>query len=147
MRLDQYITGAKITMSNYAVDPDGLFKFDGFHQVMVSTGTKTIYIAGQVAFDKDMSFIGKGDYKAQAVQVFQNIAIAAKAAGATPADVVTSVLYVKGLSSDAIQQVMTGMATALDGKPFPAHAYNIVGVEKLSDPDVLLEVSAVAVID
>lgn len=134
-------------MSNQAIDPEGLFKFDGFHQVMVTSGTKTIYIAGQVAFDRDMNFIGKGDYKAQAIQAFQNIVVAAKAAGATPEDVVSSVLYIKGLNSDAIQQVMTGMATALDGKPFPAHAYNIVGVEALSDPDVLIEVSAIAVTD
>lgn len=131
-------------MSNYAVDPEGLFKFDGFHQVMVSTGTKTIYIAGQVAFDKDMNFIGKGDYKAQAVQAFQNIASAAKAADALPKDVLSSVIYIKGLNSEVLQQVMMGMAIALDGKPFPAHAYNIVGVEALSDPDVLVEVSAVA---
>ncbi len=131
-------------MSNYAVDPEGLFKFDGFHQVMVSTGTKTIYIAGQVAFDKDMNFIGKGDYKAQAVQAFQNIACAAKAADATPQDVLSSVIYIKDLNSEALQQVMMGMAIALDGKPFPAHAYNIVGVAALSDPDVLVEISAVA---
>lgn len=132
-------------MSNYAVDPDGLFKFDGFHQVMVSTGTKTIYIAGQVAFDKDMNFVGKGDYKAQAVQAFQNIAIAVQAAEATPHDVVSSTIYIKGLNADAVQQVMMGMATALEGQPFPAHAYNIVGAAALSDPDVLIEVSAIAV--
>lgn len=132
-------------MSNYAVDPDGLFKYDGFHQVMVSTGTKTIYIAGQVALDKNMNFIGKDDYKAQAVQAFQNVAVAAKAAGAAPEDVVSSVLYIKGLNSEVIQQVMMGIATALDGKPFPAHAHSIIGVEALSDPNVLIEVTAIAV--
>ena len=134
-------------MTNYAVDPDGLFKFDGFHQVMVSNGSKTIYIAGQVPFDKDMNFIRKGDYKAQAVQVFKNIAIAVQAAGATPNDVVSSVIYIKGLNSEAVQEVFKGMAIALDGEPFPAHAYNIVGVQSLADPDVLLEISAIAVTD
>lgn len=134
-------------MSNYPVDPDGLFKFEGFHQVMVSTGSKTIHIAGQVAFDKDMNFIGKGDYAAQTAKALQNVAVAASAAGATPEDIVTSVFFIKGLNSEAVQQVFRGMAVALDGKPFPAHAYNIVGVEALSDPDVLIEISAVAVTD
>ena len=134
-------------MSNHSVDPDGLFKFAGFHQVMVSTGNKTIYIAGQVAFDKDMNFVGKGDYEAQTVRALQNVAVAAKAAGATPEDVLSSVLYVKGLKPEVTQQVMKGMAVAIDGKPFPAHAYNIVGVDALSDLDVLIEISAVAMID
>lgn len=134
-------------MSNHAVDPDELFKFSGFHQVMVSTGSKTIHIAGQVAFDKDMQLVGEGDYTAQTMRVFQNIAIAAEAAGASPNDIVSSNLYIKGLNPDVSAAVMQGMAKSLDGKPFPAHAFNMIGVESLSDPRVLIEVSAVAVVE
>jgi len=50
-------------MPNHAIDPEGLFKAPGFHQVMVSTGNRTIYIAGQVAYDRDMNLIGAGDYR------------------------------------------------------------------------------------
>lgn len=133
-------------MTNYAIDPEELFTHEGFHHVMVSEGTKTIYIAGQTAFDKNMRLIGKDNYAAQAAQAFQNVAIAAKAANATPADVVSSVIYIKGLNPEVLQQVMKGMYSALEGQPFPAHAYNIIGVEMLSDPDILIEISAVAVI-
>lgn len=132
---------------SYAVDPEELFSYPGFHQVMVSTGSKTIYIAGQVALEKDMTLVGIGDYQAQTIKAFQNIAIAAKAAGAGPRNIVSSTLYIKGLNPEVAQEIMKAMAMAIDGKPFPAHAFNLVGVDALSDPRVLVEISAVAVVE
>ena len=134
-------------MANTPINPDALFKMAGFHQIVTSSGNTTIHIAGQVAFDKDMQLVGEGDYTAQTMRVFQNIAIAAEAAGASPNDVVSSNLYIKGLNPDVSAAVMQGMAKSLDGKPFPAHAFNMIGVESLSDPRVLIEVSAVAVVE
>ncbi len=132
---------------NQAIDPEGLFKSPGFHQVMVTTGHKTVYIAGQVAYDKDMKLIGEGDYKAQTIKALQNVAVAASAAGATSEDVVSSTLHIRSLSTDAAKEIMQGMAAALDGKPFPAHAFNMIGVETLADPRILIEISAIAVLD
>jgi len=134
-------------MPNYAIDPEGLFKVPGFHQVMVSNGNKTIYIAGQVAYDRDMNLIGAGDYRAQTIKAFQNVAIAANAAGAKPEDVVSSTLHIKGLSTEVAQEIMEAMAVALNGKPFPAHAFNMIGVDALADPRILIEVSAVAIVE
>lgn len=31
-------------MPNHAINPDTLFKMPGFHQVVCSTGAKTIYV-------------------------------------------------------------------------------------------------------
>ncbi len=42
---------------NLAIDPDGLYKISGFHQVMVSTASKTIYIAGQAPYDESMELV------------------------------------------------------------------------------------------
>lgn len=131
---------------NQAIDPEGLFKVPGFHQVMVTTGNKSIYIAGQVAYGKDMNLVGAGDYQAQTIRALQNVALAVRAAGAQPEDVVSSILYIRGLDARAAQAVMAGMATALDGKPFPAHAFNMIGVETLADPEILIEISAIAVV-
>lgn len=132
---------------NQAIDPEGLLKVPGFHQVMVSTGNKQIFIAGQVAYDGNMQLVGEGDHRAQTIRALQNVAIAVKAAGATPEDIVSSTLHVKGLNGDATQKIMEGMAVALDGKPFPAHAFNIIGVEALADPRGLIEISAIAVVE
>jgi enamine deaminase RidA (YjgF/YER057c/UK114 family) len=132
---------------NYAIDPEGLFKVQGFHQVMVSTGNKTIYIAGQVAYDRDINLIGAGDYRAQTIKAFQNVAVALHAAGAEPEDIVSSTLHIKGLSTEVAQEIMEAMTVALEGKPFPAHAFNMIGVDMLADPRILIEVSAVAVVE
>lgn len=134
-------------MPNQPINPDTLFKMPGFHQVVTSTGNITIYIAGQGAYDSDMNLIGAGDYRAQTIKAFQNLALALEAAGATPSDVVSSHMFVKGLCPEVTSQFVEGMNKALDGNPFPANAASLIGVEALADPDMLVEISAVAVLD
>lgn len=134
--------------SHLPINPDGLYKIPGFNQAMVSQGGKTLYIAGQAAYDEQMNLIGAGDYYLQTSQALQNIATVVTAAGGQPSDIVSSVLYVKGLGRvDAAKNIMAAIAVALDGKPFPAHAFSIVGVETLADPRILVEITAVAVIN
>lgn len=133
---------------NQAIDPAGLYTYQGFHQVMVSQGGTTIHIAGQVPYDEDMNLIGAEDYRAQAARTFENLATAVTAAGGQPSDIVSSVFYVKALDTPgAVEDISEAMAVALDGQPFPAHAFSIIGVEALADPRILIEISAVAVID
>lgn len=133
-------------MTNQPINPDTLFKMPGFHQVVKTTGQTTIYVAGQGAFDTDMNLVGKGDYRAQAVKAFQNLTLALAAAGATPEDVVSSHMFVKDLSPEATAEFIAGMSEALDGQPFPANASSLIGVAALADPDMLVEISAVAVL-
>lgn len=133
--------------TNKAIDPDGLFKMPGFHQAMLTQGSKTIYIAGQVAYDTGMKFVGMGDYSVQTVQVLNNIVLAVTAAGGKPEDIVSSTFYIKGLTTEASKQIMSTMSVALKGKPFPAHAFNMIGVETLADPRSLIEISAIATIN
>lgn len=117
--------------------------------VVISTGAKTIHIAGQTAVDVDMKLVGAGDHRAQAGQVFRNIKAALAGAGAEPKDVVSSVIYVVGLGKDGvIDQVIDGLDEALDDdEKFPVNAASMIGVETLVSPDMLIEVSVVAVID
>lgn len=135
-------------MTNKAIDPDGLLKLPGFHQVMVSSGSKTVHIAGQVAYDKEMNLVGADDYRAQTIQALRNVAVAARAAGARPEDIVSSTLYIRGLNTDgAAEAILDGMSIALEGKPFPAHAFSMIGVETLAGPEILIEISAVAMLE
>lgn len=139
---------AKKKLANQAIDPAGLYTYQGFHQVMASHGGTTIHIAGQVPYDENMNLIGAGDYRAQATRTFENLATAVTAAGGKPSDIVSSVFYVKALDTPgAAEDISAAMAVALDGQPFPAHAFSIIGVETLADPRLLIEISAVAVID
>ena len=133
-------------MSNRAINPDTLFKMTGFHQVVTSTGNKTIHIAGQGAYDTQMNLVGAGDYRAQTIKAFQNVALALASAGATPADVVSSHMFVVGLCQASTRQFVEGMNVALDGEPFPANASSLIGVQALADPQMLVEISVVAVV-
>ena len=134
-------------MPNQPLNPNTLFKMRGFHQVVTSTGTKAIHIAGQGAYDHEMNLVGVGDYRAQTIKAFQNLVLALESAGATPADVVSSHMFVKGLCPEVTGQFIEAMSVALDGKPFPANASSLIGVEALGDPEMLVEISAVAVLD
>lgn len=134
-------------MPNTHINPDGLFKLDGFTQVVTATGSKTIYIAGQGAFDKDFNLVGAGDYFAQTTQALNNLKIALAAAGAMPADVVSSTMYVVGMNEQSVGEFTSAMAQVLDGEAFPPNASSMIGVEALAMPGMLVEISAIAVID
>lgn len=134
-------------MSIQKINPPTLLKFDGLAQVVVAAGGgSTVYIAGQSAYTNTFELVGAGDYRAQATQALHNLRTAVEAAGGTVENIVSSTVYIKGLNGQASEQVMAAMATAIDGKPFPAHAFSMIGVEALSGPDLLIEISAVAVL-
>jgi enamine deaminase RidA (YjgF/YER057c/UK114 family) len=134
-------------MSIEHINPDGLFKMPGFTQAVKSNGGSRIYIAGQGAFDKDMNLIGAEDYKAQACQAFNNLALALEASGAKPEDIVSTVMYVVDLNTESTQAFVAGMSDALDGKGFPANASSLIGVKALAMEGMLVEISGVAEID
>lgn len=134
-------------MPNEKINPDTLLKMPGFDQIVVSKGTRTIHVAGQGAFNAKMQLVGVGDYRAQAAAAFQNLALALAAAGAKPEDVVSSHMFIVNLGKEATEQFIAGMNEALDGKPFPTNASSLIGVSALAHPDMLVEISAVAVTD
>ena len=134
-------------MSIQKINPPTLLKFDGLAQVVVAAGGgSTVYIAGQSACTNTFELVGAGDYRAQATQALHNLRTAVEAAGGTVENIVSSTVYIKGLNGQASEQVMAAMATAIDGKPFPAHAFSMIGVEALSGPELLVEISAIAVL-
>lgn len=47
------------------VNPGGLPEIDVYRQVSIATGSKLIFIAGQVAWDADGRTVGEGDLAAQ----------------------------------------------------------------------------------
>ena len=65
-------------------NPPTMFAAGGYTNAVAVTGGKTVYIAGQVAFDTKGTIVGKGDLRAQFRQVYENVRLALAAAGATP---------------------------------------------------------------
>jgi 2-iminobutanoate/2-iminopropanoate deaminase len=129
------------------VQPEGLFSIDGFSQVVVAPAGRMAFIAGQGSLDKEFNILGKGSHFEQTCNALRNVVKALEAVHAQPSQVVTSTIYVVDLNDDAVAQVSKALGCALDGKAFPAHAYNMIGVARLGHPDMLVEITAQALLD
>jgi reactive intermediate/imine deaminase len=112
------------------------------HIVEVTGPNRTIYISGQIAYDKDGKIVGApGDMKAQAEQVFRNLKAALDAAGATFADVVKMNSYITDMSK--VQAVRDVRAQYFKNAT-PASTF--VEVKGLVRPELLLEIEVIAVV-
>ena len=123
------------------MNPAGLSTPTGYSHVVSTRGGKTIYIAGQVAFDAKGTLVGKGDLAAQTKQVFENIGTALKAAGATFANVVKTNYYMRDASQVAVVR-------EIRSKYFTGElpASTLVEVSRLANADFLIEIEVVAVV-
>ncbi len=123
------------------MNPPGLSTPTGYSHIVSARGGRTIYLSGQVAFDAAGQLVGKGDLTAQTKQVFANLDIALKAAGATFSDVVKTNYYML----DASQvQVIREIRSQYFTKELPAST--LVQVPRLANPDFLLEIEVIAVV-
>jgi reactive intermediate/imine deaminase len=102
---------------------------------------KTIYVAGQIALDKDGHVVGAGNMKAQAEQVFKNLQAALDAAGAKFSDVVKMNTYVTDMEqAPAVREVRARYF----GDTAPAST--LVQVVRLARPEFLLEIEVIAAV-
>ena len=124
------------------INPPGLTKPTGYTHVVVAADGRTVYIAGQVAFDSTGALVGAGDFRAQAERVFANLRIALASAGATFSDVVKTTTYVTDVANAAALREIR--AKYLDPARPPANS--LIGVARLARPELLLEIEAVAVL-
>ena len=125
------------------VQPAGLENNPNYtHAVVVEPG-RMAYVSGQVARDAAGKVVGAGDMRAQTKQVFENLKIALEAAGSDFAHVVRLNSYLTDMSQmAAYRDVRREYLAGLAHPP----ASTTIGVSRLVDPDLLLEVEAVAVV-
>lgn len=114
------------------------------HAVTASGAGKLVYVSGQVSWDASGNVVGKGDMRAQSEQVFGNVAAALKAAGAGWGDVVKMNGYMVGMHAERVNAYREVRQRFLKEGALPAST--LVGVERLVDPDLLLEVEVVALV-
>jgi reactive intermediate/imine deaminase len=113
----------------------------GYTHVVQVQGGRTIYIAGQVALDKSGNVVGKGDFNAQASQVFENLKSALAAAGATFENLVKVTTFVTDMSQ--LQALRT-----IRARYYGAHApaSTLVQIAKLANDDLMIEIEGIAVL-
>jgi 2-iminobutanoate/2-iminopropanoate deaminase len=108
--------------------------------VRVSSGP-LLFISGQVALDKTGRIVGKGDLRAQAIQVLENIRAILAANRASMKDVVQVTVYVTDMRAfNDIADIRL--------KYFPKDGPTsvIVEVSKLALPELEIEISAIAAV-
>ncbi|MDA0563302.1 RidA family protein [Streptomonospora sp. S1-112] len=130
------------------VNPEGLPQGGAYHQMALARGSTMVFLAGQVARDAEGRRIGEGDLAAQAERCYLNVGTALAAAGGSFDDVVKLTVYAVDWSLDKMPLLMEGAsraAAALGTAALPP--VTLVGVAALGEPDLLVEVEAVAVLD
>jgi enamine deaminase RidA (YjgF/YER057c/UK114 family) len=131
-------------MTLECINPADLPTPQTYTQVVVATGNKLIFVAGQEPEDISGQLVGRGDFAVQVRQVFSNLGRALAAAGALPEHVAKITIYVVDYQRDLHYPIIDEARVALFGDHKPANV--VMGVAALS-PDYLIEVDAFAVID
>jgi reactive intermediate/imine deaminase len=122
------------------INPPAIAAPTGYtHVVEVTTPAKMVYVAGQIALDRDGKVVGERDMKAQAEQVFRNLQAALAAAGATFGDVVKMNTYITDMSQAA---AVREVRAKYFGASVPAST--LVQVAALARPEFMLEVEVIA---
>jgi enamine deaminase RidA (YjgF/YER057c/UK114 family) len=126
------------------LNPPGLKPLGMYSNVACAKGGTIVFISGQVAVDAQGQVFGKGDIEAQAVQVFENLKLALQAAGGTFEDVLKLTIFIKNLTPEARKAVM-GVRGRYISRTNPPAA-TMVGIDRLVEDDLLVEVEAVAAV-
>ena len=129
------------------LNPPGIPAPDVYRQMAVATGTRTVYLAGQVARDADGNPVGAGDLAAQVEQAYLNVGTAMAAVGGSWDDVAKLTLYVVDWSPDKLAGLGAGVARVAERLGVdPTKPITLIPVAALGEPDLLVEVDAVAVL-
>ncbi len=130
-----------MTLEN--IDPEGLAKPETYTHVVIATGSRLVFVAGQVAEDEEGNVVGRDDFSAQARQVFSNLGRALAGAGAAPEQVARLGIFVVALREEHLPAIEAARVRLFgDHKPVDT----LLGVDTLAHPGCLLEVDAIAVI-
>lgn len=128
-------------------NPEGLTQPDAYRHVAVATGTRMVFIAGQVARLADGTPVGAGDLAAQTEQALCNVATAIEGAGGTFADIGKLTIYVVDWTPEKMDAIGEGAMRAAEQAGIdPTKATTLIGVAALAEPDLLVEIEAIAVL-
>jgi enamine deaminase RidA (YjgF/YER057c/UK114 family) len=117
--------------------PSGVFS----HATTIEATGRLVFISGMTARRADGSVAGIGDITEQTRQVCENVKAAVEAAGGSMDDICRVDVYVRNMEHfEAIHKVR-----AQYFKP-PLPASTMVEVAKMTSPDYLIEISAIAVL-
>ena len=116
----------------------------GYSHVTISHAGRLAHLAGQCPLDLSGQVVGApGDVTAQTEQVIVNCLAVLAAAGATPADVVRSLIYVVSPDSDVLSAVWWQLKASPLAEAFTT-ASTLLGVASLGYHGQLIEIDLTA---
>ena len=125
------------------LNPAGVHEPPGYSHVTISSAGRLAHLAGQCPLDVSGKVVGPGDLDAQTDQVIANCVAVLAAAGAGPADVVRSVIYVVSADSTVLAGVWTRLM-ASELAPAFSTASTLLGVTALGFAGQLVEIDLTA---
>lgn len=117
--------------------PSGHFS----HATIIEAKGRLLFISGMVARRADGTIAGVGDVEAQTRQVCLNLEAAVQQAGGTLDDICRLDVYVRNMEHFAIIH-----AVRREFFKAPAPASTMVEVTKMTSPEYLIEMNAIAVL-
>jgi len=136
-----------MTINRRNIQPDGLHQrtVNGLvlysHAVVVEP-RRLVFISGQLARDVDGKIVGAGDMRTQLRKVLENLSIALHATGAGLSNLVRTNTYVTDID-EYFKHVDVRME-------FYSHAMptsTTVEVRRLAQPELMVEIDAIAALD
>lgn len=124
--------------SNKIGKPSGHFS----HATMTEAKGRLVFISGMLAKNADGAIVGVGDIEMQTRQVCENLKAAVEEAGGTLDDICRVDVYVRNMEQfDKIHKVRREYFSE------PPPASTMVEVTKMTSPDALIEINAIAVVE
>src|SRR5687768_2216822 len=129
------------------MNPPTLSEPQGFMHVGIASGSRLVFLAGQVAQSGDGELVGAGDLAAQAEQALLNVGAGLDAAGATFDDVAKLTIYVVDWEQGKMDQLMAGVVRAAERLgAAPLVPSTLVPVPRLFEEGYLIEFDVTAVL-
>lgn len=128
------------------LNPSGLEQPVGYSHVAKIISGRIVFVAGQAPFNANGEVVGKGDFVGQFRQVMRNLKLAVEGAGGKTNQFAVLTMYLTDLQAYLANKKAIGAAyREVFGKYFPA--ITLVEVKSLYNPDCMIEISGVAVIE
>lgn len=124
------------------VNPPTLPPAHGYSHVVIAPPGRLVSISGQVAIDSLGNVVGVGDFKAQCVQVHENLSQALRSVGLTFEDVVRTDMYVTDLSYLSALRECRARYLPVEDPP----TSTLLKVDALFRPELMLEIAVEAVL-
>jgi enamine deaminase RidA (YjgF/YER057c/UK114 family) len=126
------------------INPPELGRPSGFSHAVAATGSRMVFLAGQLGTGRDGQVVA-GGVVAQFEQALANVLTALAAAGGQPQDLVSLTIYLLDVEDyQARGREIGAVWRRLAGTGYPAMAG--VGVTRLWNPAALVEIQGVAVV-